>query len=128
MDIGKTLYVTTRKDWRAWLDKNHQKEKEIWLVYYKKHANMPRIPYNDAVEEALCFGWIDSTVKRIDEDKYTQRFSPRSNKSQWSEMNKERARRLIEQKKMTQAGLDKINSLIELQIKNNRNEKDEFGH
>ena len=68
MEISKIIYVTKRKEWRAWLAKNHKKEKEIWLVYYRKASGKPRIPYNDAVEEALCYGWIDSTVKRIDEE------------------------------------------------------------
>ena len=67
MKISKTLYVTSRDDWRAWLEKNHETEKEVWLIYYKKHTNQPRIPYDDAVEEALCFGWIDSIRRRRDE-------------------------------------------------------------
>ena len=77
MQITKTLYVIERYEWRAWLAKHHDTEKDIWLIYYKKQSGEPRIPYNDAVEEALCFGWIDSTVKGIDENKYAQRFSPR---------------------------------------------------
>jgi len=75
------LHVTNRKDWRQWLDKNQQKEKEVWLVYYKKHTRKPRVPYNEAVEEALCFGWIDSIVKTIDDDTYMQKFTPRKAKS-----------------------------------------------
>ena len=74
MDLGKTLYVTNRKDWRSWLAKNQAKEKVVWLIYYKKASGKKRIPYNDAVEEALAFGWIDSTVKAIDEEKYAQRW------------------------------------------------------
>jgi uncharacterized protein YdeI (YjbR/CyaY-like superfamily) len=108
MKLGKTLYVTNRKKWRAWLAKNHRHTKEIWLIYYKKHSERPRIPYNDAVEEALCYGWIDSTVKRLDDDRTAQRFSPRRPKSFLSETNKERARRLLEAKKMTRFGLEKI--------------------
>ena len=68
MKISKTLYVTNRGDWRAWLEKNHETEKEVWLIYYKKHTDRPRIPYDDAVEEALCFGWIDSIVQKIDDE------------------------------------------------------------
>ena len=60
MDIGKTLYITNRDDWRSWLARHHQGETEIWLIYYRKKTGKPRISYNDAVEEALCFGWIDS--------------------------------------------------------------------
>jgi uncharacterized protein YdeI (YjbR/CyaY-like superfamily) len=66
MDITKTLHVTDRKAWQAWLKKHHRTEKEIWLVYYRKETGRPRIAYNDAVEEALCFGWIDSIVKSLD--------------------------------------------------------------
>jgi len=108
MELGKTLYVTERKAWRSWLVKHHCNEKEIWLVYYKKHTGKPRIPYNDAVEEALCYGWIDSTVKRVDDERTAQRFTPRRENSPWSEMNRERARRLIKAGKMTGAGLAKI--------------------
>ena len=105
MKITHTLYVSNRKDWRAWLRKNHKTEKEIWLVYYNKSSGKERIPYNDAVEEALCFGWIDSTVKKINKGSFAQRFSQRNPKSSWSEMNKVRARRLIAAGKMTKAGL-----------------------
>lgn len=112
MNLGKTIYVTNRRQWRSWLAKNHKTAKEIWLVYYKKQSLKPRIPYNNAVEEALCFGWIDSTVKTIDEDRFAQRFTPRRNNSLFSEMNKERIRRLIRQKKMTPAGLDTLKHTI----------------
>ena len=108
MELGKTLYVTNRKAWRLWLAKHHKTEKEIWFVYYKKHTAKPRISYNDAVDEALCFGWIDSTIKKVDEKRTAQRFTPRKENSQWSEMNKERARRLIKAGKMTKAGKAKI--------------------
>jgi uncharacterized protein YdeI (YjbR/CyaY-like superfamily) len=100
MDVGKTLYVTNRDDWRTWLERHYQSESEIWLVYYRKHTGKRRIPYNDAVEEALCFGWIDSTAKRLDEERYAQRFSPRKRRSQFSQTNKERLNRLIEQGKV----------------------------
>jgi len=110
----KLVKAITRKEWRAWLRKNHTKEKEAWLVYYRKASGRERIPYNDAVEEALSFGWIDSTVRNIDRERYAQRFTPRRPGSPLSEMNKERARRLIRQRKMTQAGLSAIrNSLKE---------------
>lgn len=105
MKIGETLYVKDRKSWREWLEKNHNKEKEIWLIYYKKHTGKARIPYEDAVEEALCFGWIDSTVKGIDKDKYAQRYSPRNPKSGWSQPNKHRVKKLIRLGKMMPAGL-----------------------
>jgi len=114
MEIGKTLYVTNRKEWRSWLAKNYNKEKEIWLVYYRKSSGKPRIPYNDAVEEALCYGWIDSNLKGINEEKFAQRFSPRKQASTLSEANKERIRQLIKQKKMTAAGLNAVAKVFNL--------------
>lgn len=108
MDIGTKLYVTEREQWRAWLAENHDKLQDIWLVFYRKASGKPRLPYNDAVEEALCFGWIDSIVKSIDDESFAQRFSRRRPKSNLSEMNKERIRRLIVSKKMTDAGLEAV--------------------
>src|SRR5271157_1100794 len=95
MDIKQTFYAATRLEWRKWLKKNYRTEKEIWLVYYKKTSGKPRIEYNDAVEEALCFGWIDSTVKKIDDESFAQRFSRRNPKTGYSQANKERLGRLI---------------------------------
>jgi uncharacterized protein YdeI (YjbR/CyaY-like superfamily) len=92
---GKTLYVADRNEWRTWLAENYDKEKEVWLIFPKKASGKPRIAYNDAVEEALCFGWIDSRVKRIDDSVYAQRFSPRKPKSKYSQANKERLRELV---------------------------------
>jgi len=108
MDITETLYITDRHEWRSWLAKNHRSAKEIWLIYYNKKSGKPRIPYNDAVEEALCYGWIDSIVKKYDVERAAQRFSPRRKNSKLSEMNKERIRQLIQAKKMTPAGLESI--------------------
>ena len=108
MDIGKILYVTDRKQWRWWLSKNHKVASDIWLVYYKKESGKRRIPYNDAVEEALCYGWIDSINKPRDTESWVQRFSPRREKSHLSETNKERVRRLIKAGKMTRFGLERI--------------------
>ena len=93
----KTLYVNNRKDWRTWLENNFDKEKEVWLVFPKKASGKPRVSYNNAVEEALCFGWIDSTVKSIDEENRAQRFSPRNPKSGFSQANKERLKWLFEE-------------------------------
>jgi len=100
MKITKTLHVTNRKDWRKWLREHYKTGKEIWLVYYKKGTGKPRISYNDAVEEALCFGWIDSIVKTLDEERTAQRFSPRRPKSKYSPANKERLRKLVKQRKV----------------------------
>ncbi len=95
MEITKTFYAPDRQAWRIWLEEHYRDEKEVWLVYYRKQADRPRIPYNDAVEEALCFGWIDSTVKHLDEERIAQRFSPRRPKSGYSQTNKERLRWLM---------------------------------
>jgi uncharacterized protein YdeI (YjbR/CyaY-like superfamily) len=108
MNVGKTYYPKNRKEWRAWLSKHHKISNEIWMIFYKKDSNKPRIPYNDAVEEALCFGWIDSILKPRNAESWVQRFSPRKKNSVLSEMNKERVRRLIKAKKMTQFGLKSI--------------------
>jgi uncharacterized protein YdeI (YjbR/CyaY-like superfamily) len=77
MELGKTLYLSDRKAWRKWLSRNHSKEAEIWLLYPNSRSGRPRIPYDAAVEEALCFGWIDSTVKKTGRDETAQRFTPR---------------------------------------------------
>jgi uncharacterized protein YdeI (YjbR/CyaY-like superfamily) len=104
-NFPKKIYIPTTSEWRSWLEKNHAKEKVIWLIYYKKHTGKARVPYNEAVEEALCFGWIDSTIKRIDEERYMQQFTPRNLKSNWSKLNKERVEKLLKQGKMTKAGM-----------------------
>ena len=101
-----SLYLPSREQWRAWLAEYHLKEKVIWLEYYKKHTGKPSIPYNDAVEEALCYGWIDSTVRRIDGERYMQKFTPRNKRSNWSKLNVKRVKKLIKEGKMTPAGLE----------------------
>jgi uncharacterized protein YdeI (YjbR/CyaY-like superfamily) len=112
----KTLYVKNRNEWRDWLIINHDIETEIWLIYYKKHSDKPRIPYDDAVEEALCFGWIDSLVKTIDDEKYMQKYTPRKKNSIWSDLNTKRAQKMIKEGRMTDAGL----ALIEIAKKNGK--------
>jgi uncharacterized protein YdeI (YjbR/CyaY-like superfamily) len=102
------LYVSNRNDWRAWLSKNHVSKKEVWLMYYKKHSGKPGIPYDDSVEEALCFGWIDGIIKRVDDEKCARKFMPRKSRSRWSESNKKRAEKMIREGKMTEAGMTKI--------------------
>jgi len=99
------LYIKTRKEWRQWLEENHSAEQGIWLVYYKKSSGRPRIAYNDAVEEALCFGWIDGKIKRVNDDYYIQWFTPRRPGSRWSALNLSKARRLIESSQMKPAGI-----------------------
>ena len=104
----KSFYPKDRKAWRKWLEKNHATSPGIWLIYYKKSSGKPRVEYNDAVEEALCFGWIDSTMRPLDEVSYIQRFSPRKPKSVWSALNKTRIEKLLKEGLMTAAGLEKI--------------------
>jgi uncharacterized protein YdeI (YjbR/CyaY-like superfamily) len=106
----KTLYFKDRSEWRAWLRRNSGKAKEVWLLRYKKDTGKPGIAYEDAVEEALCFGWIDSRVKRIDEARYAQRFTPRKPESMWSASNIQRVRKLIAERKITAAGLQAFRS------------------
>jgi uncharacterized protein YdeI (YjbR/CyaY-like superfamily) len=112
--ITRKLCPKNRREWRAWLAKNRDKEKEIWIVYYKKHTGKPHAPYDDAVEEALCYGWIDSTVKRIDDESYAQRFTPRRHGSPISELNLERIRQLIALNKMTPAGMKHVHQKLKL--------------
>ena len=101
----KTLYVKTRGEWRSWLEANAGGSREIFLIYYKKNSGKPRIAYEDAVEEALCFGWIDGRTNKLDDERYVQRFTPRRPASRWSPANIKRARKLVAEGKMTEAGL-----------------------
>jgi uncharacterized protein YdeI (YjbR/CyaY-like superfamily) len=105
---GNPLHFTTTDEWRAWLLANHAAEKEVWLTFYKKHAATPSITFDEATDEALSFGWIDSSMKRIDDEKYVLRYTPRRKGSNWSERNMKRVAELIEQGRMTEAGLAKI--------------------
>ena len=112
MDEPNTLYVATREKWRQWLAENYGTASEVWLMYYRVHTGIPRIPYNDAVEEALCFGWIDSNTRTIDEDRYAQRFTPRNPRSKYSQTNVERLRRMIEQGKVMPEVLDAVRDVV----------------
>jgi uncharacterized protein YdeI (YjbR/CyaY-like superfamily) len=111
MKIKASLYVSTREDWHAWLEQYHQSESEVWLIYYKAHAGQPSIPYEDSVEEALCFGWIDSIIQKLDDDRYARKFTPRTNTANWSDLNKRRIAKLVREGRMTEAGLAKIEDL-----------------
>src|SRR3972149_11287609 len=113
MELGITLNVTDRKAWRKWLKEHYKSENEIWLIYFKKGSGKDRILYNDAVEEALCFGWIDSTVKSIDGERFAQRFSPRKPKSKISPANKERLRKLIKNGRVAKDVLTTLGNLSE---------------
>ena len=102
------VYLKDRKALRAWLAKNHDKSSGIWLIYYKKGSGTQRLDYNDAVEEALCYGWIDSLMQPLDDERYLQLFTPRKPKSRWSKTNKERVERLVNSGLMTPIGMAKI--------------------
>lgn len=102
-DSAPRLTLSSRSKWRSWLEKNGAKSNGVWLVVAKKHAE--GVHYEEAVEEALCFGWIDSNVRRLNEDSYIQWYSPRKPASAWSESNKKRVQKLIREGRMTEAGL-----------------------
>ncbi|WP_319482829.1 YdeI/OmpD-associated family protein [uncultured Draconibacterium sp.] len=107
-------YFKNTGEWEKWLEQNHDKEKELFLLYYKKHTGKPCISYDDSVKTALCYGWIDGLVNRIDDECYTRRFTPRNVKSIWSESNKKRVAELLKEGKMKPAGL----KLVEAAKKN----------
>jgi uncharacterized protein YdeI (YjbR/CyaY-like superfamily) len=105
MEVGEKLVVKSRGEWRSWLKKNHAQRKEIWLVYNKKSSGRGGIAYDESVEEALCYGWIDGQFKTIDELTYAGRFTPRKPGSNWSASNLERVKRLLDQGLMAGPGL-----------------------
>jgi len=101
------IHFKNRKELREWLQNNYDSSPGVWMVYYKKHTEKEGVKYDEALDEALCFGWIDSLVKRIDEEKYARKFTPRTNTGKWSEINKKKVIELIKTGRMTQAGLIK---------------------
>ena len=104
----ETFYPTNRQEWREWLLENHNKKQSIWLVHYNKKSNMPSVSWSDAVDEALCFGWIDSTRKSLEIDKFIQFFTKRKPTSVWSTINKEKIERLKQEGLLMPAGLESI--------------------
>jgi len=108
MGKRKELYFKNRKEWREWLFKNHNLSKGIYLIFYKIPSNKETMRWEEAVQEALCFGWIDSVVKKIDDEKRKQLFTPRKSKSGWSKLNKEYSKNLTANNLMHEAGLQKI--------------------
>jgi uncharacterized protein YdeI (YjbR/CyaY-like superfamily) len=107
--MGKTitLLAKDREAWRTWLEKNGGSQKEVWLVFYKKHTGKPTVIYEEAVQEAVCFGWIDGILRRVDDERYAQKFTPRGEKTVWSKTNVRRAEKMIREGRMTEAGLAK---------------------
>lgn len=104
----KQLYVKNRREWRNWLCQHHAKSNGIWLIFYRKHTGKATLEYDAAVEEALCFGWIDSTIKKVNDETYARKLTPRKAGSRWSELNKKRVAKLKKQGLMTEAGLEKV--------------------
>ena len=108
MEQFEQVEVTSRGQWRSWLEANHTQPDSIWLITYKKHTGSRYLPYDAIVEEALCFGWIDSLPRKLDRDRTLLLLSPRRPKSPWSKLNKERVAKMTSQGLMTAAGLEKI--------------------
>jgi uncharacterized protein YdeI (YjbR/CyaY-like superfamily) len=104
----KTFYPKNNAAWQKWLEKNHDKEQSVWVIYYKAKSNKPTVKYSDAVDIALCYGWIDSKQLPIDDEKHMQFFSKRKLKSVWSKVNKAKVERLIAEGKMTKSGFESI--------------------
>lgn len=102
------FYPETKQQWRKWLEKNHSRKNAVWLIYYKKNTGKPRLNWSDAVDEALCFGWIDSKVETIDKDRFRQYFCKRKPNSTWSKINKQKIETLTAKGLMTKAGFDVI--------------------
>ncbi len=104
----KTTHPKNRKQWRQWLEKNHTTSPGVWLIYYKKESGRSRMSYAESVEEALCFGWIDSLPRKLDEHRSMLKFTPRKPKSVWSQLNKTRIEKLVQEGLMMPAGLAAI--------------------
>ena len=112
MDITEVFYPQTRQDWRDWLTTHHQSKTEVWLRTFSKASGQPSVPYDDFVEECLCFGWIDGTAKKYDSDSMVRRITPRRKKSFLSELNRQRIWKLQQQGLMTPAGIAPIEAQI----------------
>lgn len=108
--LMKQICLKTRADWRRWLARNHDKETGIWLVFFRNHTGKPTLDYEAVVEEALCYGWIDSIIKKLDDDRYARKLTPRKADSRWSDSNKTRVAKLIRQGRMTEFGMEKVNA------------------
>jgi uncharacterized protein YdeI (YjbR/CyaY-like superfamily) len=105
LEMKTALAFKDRWAWHTWLEKNGAQAKEIRVIFYKKHTGQPSVSYEEAVEEAVCFGWIDGILRRVDDERYAQKFTPRAEKTVWSETNVRRAEKMIREGRMTEAGL-----------------------
>jgi uncharacterized protein YdeI (YjbR/CyaY-like superfamily) len=112
VDLETKIHCASREAWREWLRKNHASCAEVWLHYYKKHTGKPSVTYRESVEEALCFGWIDGLKRRVDDDRYAHRFTPRKAKSKWSPLNIRLAEEQIANGRMSEAGLEAYNRRV----------------
>ncbi len=108
LETTEQFTPTSRAQWRAWLEKNHKTKERIWLVFFKKATKKPTLTYDESVEEALCFGWIDSLPRKLDEERHMLLFTDRKPKSPWSGLNKTRLEKLIAAGLMQAAGLEKV--------------------
>ena len=102
------LTVQSRQEWRDWLSVNHSRSSRVWLVFYKQHTGVKTLSYDDAVEEALCFGWIDSIIRKLDEERFVRKFTPRKPNSKWSESNKSRVKKLLQLNLMMEPGKQRV--------------------
>lgn len=112
MEITNTFYPSNISEWRQWLEQNHSTAREIWLIYYKKQSGKPTVLYEEAVCEAICYGWIDSIIQKLDDERYAQKYTPRSVKTKWSEVNLNRATKLLAEGRMQSMGLEKLGNKI----------------
>jgi uncharacterized protein YdeI (YjbR/CyaY-like superfamily) len=103
-EMGETVRVNSRREWRGWLERHHAERREIWLLSYRKSTGRQTVAYEEAVREALCFGWVDGLERGYDEDSFALRFTPRRPRSNWSESNRARVRELLVAGLMTEAG------------------------
>jgi len=103
----KTLHVRTLTQWRDWLAKHHPSESEVWLIFYKQHTGVASIEYKDALDEALCFGWVDSLVKRLDDRRFARKFTPRRADSRWSDVNRKRYAELQAEGRLKAPGMER---------------------
>jgi uncharacterized protein YdeI (YjbR/CyaY-like superfamily) len=108
----ESIYFSSSEAFRSWLHENWAEHPGIWMIYFKKHLRREGIEYQQALDEALSFGWIDSLVKNLDEERYARKFMPRKDKSKWSDFNRKKLAELIRDGRMTQAGLDKVDPSI----------------
>jgi len=101
----KTFDAKSREEWRKWLAGHHAAESEVWLIFHKRHTAAPSVSYDDAVSEALCYGWVDSLIKRIDDDLYARKFTPRKEDSKWSTANRKRYAQLQAEGRLAPPGV-----------------------